>query len=85
MRSEDSAIGVHLIDDDIFKILKKVDPFGVVRQDSLMQHVRIGHNDMSLFPDDNAGILGRVPVKGKYLNIFIQNRHNVMQFLHLIL
>ena len=49
MASEDPAIGMQFIDDDVAQILKQSHPLGMVRQDSGVQLVWIGQDDVPAF------------------------------------
>jgi len=79
MAAKDAAIIMKFINDDIFKILKKLDPLGMVGENARVQHVGIGNNDMTLATYSSPGILRRISIIGKYfdtspghLNCFIQ-------------
>ena len=52
--SEHAAVGVQLVDDDIFEIFKQLDPPGMVREDVGVQHVRVGDHDVASLPDGLA-------------------------------
>ncbi len=62
MAAEDSAIGVQLVDHDVAQILKQPRPAGVVRQDSCVQHVWVGQDDVALLADGFARVARRVAV-----------------------
>ena len=64
VRAKYAAIGVNFVDDHILEIFKKLDPFGVVRQNALMQHVRIGNHHMARLADGRARRGGRISVVG---------------------
>ena len=48
MTSEDAAVGVQFVDDDVLQVFKELDPLGVVRQDVGVEHVGIG--DLTIWP-----------------------------------
>ena len=64
--SEDAAIGVQFVHDDVAQIFEETCPAGVVRQNTGVQHVRICQDDVAFFADGFAGIGGRVAVIGEY-------------------
>ena len=54
IRTENAAIGVNFINHDVFQVFKELDPFRVMRQNALMQHIRIRHHNVSCLPDRRA-------------------------------
>jgi hypothetical protein len=62
--AEDAPVVVKLVDDDVLEVLEEVDPLGVVGQDSGVEHIRVGEDDLADRPDCLAGVLGRVSVVG---------------------
>ncbi len=44
---EDAAVGVQLIDHDQPQLLEELEPLGVMGQDSGVEHVRVGHDDLA--------------------------------------
>jgi hypothetical protein len=56
---------VHLIDHHIAQALEKLRPLGVMRQNALMQHVRIADHDIATGAHRFARITRRIAVKGK--------------------
>ncbi len=66
MAAKYSAVGVQLINHDVFQIFKQPRPPRVVRQYPGVQHVRIGQDNVSLLPDRLPRIARRVPVVGKH-------------------
>ena len=65
MRTENATIDMHLVDDHEFQALEELRPFGVMRQDTLMQHVRIGDNYIPVHPYRFPCIPRRIAIKGK--------------------
>ena len=53
---------MNLVDDDIPQVLKEFNPFGVMRQDAGMKHVRVGDDDMTRLTHGPAGCGRRIPV-----------------------
>ncbi len=51
---------------DVAKILEQAHPFGVVRQDAGVQHVRICEDHVRAFADSFARVAGRVAVIGEH-------------------
>jgi hypothetical protein len=68
MRAEHAAIGMQLIHHDVGESLEKLRPLGVMRQDRLMQHVRIAEHDVAARAHRLAGIAGRVAIEGECLH-----------------
>ena len=64
MRTEHAAVGVHLIDHHVLQVLEELRPFGVMRQDALVQHVGIGDDDVAVRANRLARVTGRVAIKG---------------------
>jgi hypothetical protein len=62
MRTEHAAVGVHLINYNESQIAEKVRPVGVMRQNSGMEHVGVGENDIGVFTDNRTMGLGRIAV-----------------------
>ncbi len=85
VRTEDAAIGMQLVDDNVFEVHKKLLPFGVVRQNARMQHVGIGHHDMPLAADGPARVIGRVSVVGEGFDVGLQVGNEAVRLVHLVL
>ena len=95
--AEDAAIGVELVDDDVRKRLQHLvradvaqafeepRPLRVMRQDSGVQHVRVGEDDVGAAADLAAGVAGCVAVIGKGANIRPHRLDGLMEILELIL
>ena len=62
MAPEYSSVGVQFIEHDVAQVLEQAHPFCVVRQDSGVQHVRVGQDDMSAFPNCFSCIAWRIAV-----------------------
>ena len=62
MRTKNTAIDVHFVDDDKTQMTKKVGPFGVMRQDGGVQHVGIGEDESRLNANGGSGRGGGVAV-----------------------
>ncbi len=50
VRPEHAAVGMHLIHNDVSQVREELRPPRVVRQDGLVQHVRVGEDDLSVVP-----------------------------------
>ena len=55
MAPEYAAIGVKLVENDVAKILEKLRPARVMRQDSRVQHVGIAEHDVRAGADGAGG------------------------------
>ena len=51
MRTEYAPVGVHLINDNELQVAKKVRPIGVMGQDSGVEHIRVGKDNMGILAD----------------------------------
>ena len=83
--AEHAAIGVHLVDDDVAQVLEELRPLGVMRQDRLVQHVRVGDHDVAVQADGLACIAGGVAVEGEGLDAEIAGTIEFQQLGHLVL
>ena len=71
---------MNFVDNDILEVFKEFDPFGMVRQDPGVQHVRIGHHDVPRLTHGAPGSGRRIPVIGIRLDI---DMHGLNQFIQL--
>ncbi len=83
--AENAAISVQFVEHDVAKIFEQAHPFGVVRQDAGVQHVRIGENHVGAFADGFARVAGRVAVIGEYAEGIVKARGEIVKFRELIL
>jgi hypothetical protein len=60
--TEDAAVGVELVDDDVAELFEQLEPFRVVREDRGVEHVRVGHHHLARTPDGRPDGGGRVAV-----------------------
>ena len=65
VRAEYAAVGVDFVDHHEAQVLEELRPLGVVRQDRLVQHVRIADHDVAMQSDRLARIAWRVAVEGE--------------------
>ena len=63
--TEDAAIGMNFVNDDIFQVFKELDPFGMMRQYAGVQHIGIGDDDVPGKAHSVAGIDRCIAVIGK--------------------
>lgn len=85
MAAEHAPVMMHLVHHHVLQVFEEPDPQGVMRQDTGMEHVRIGDNDMAGVADGAAGALGRIAVEGVNLDITPHLRGDVPRFQHLVL
>ena len=85
MAAKDSAIGVQLIDDDVAQVLEQAHPFGVVRQNASVQHVRIGQDDVPTLADRLARIARGVAIIGEHTEAVIEPGAQIVQLRQLVL
>ena len=65
MGAERAAVAMHLIDDDILQPAQKGFPASVmVRENSRMQHVRVGDHKVCRLLDDLAAVAGGIAIEG---------------------
>ncbi len=83
--AEHAAIGMHFVDDDVAQVLEELRPLGVMRQDGLVQHVRVGHHDVAMQADGLSCIAGRVAIEGEGLYAQIAGAVEFQQLGHLVL
>lgn len=83
--AEDTAIGVDLVDHHIAQVLEELRPLGVMRQDRLMQHVRVAHHDIAMQADRLPRIAGRVAIEGEGFHAQFSGAVQLQQLGHLIL
>ena len=84
IRTENAAIGVNFINHDVFQVFKELDPFRVMRQNALMQHIRIRHHNVSCLPDRRARGRRRIAVIGVRLDVLTHLIDHGIQFGNLI-
>ncbi len=65
MAAENSPIVVKLVDDDVFEVFEQFYPFGVMGEDSGVEHIRVGEDDMTTGSDSLPRILRGVAIIGE--------------------
>ena len=83
--AENPAVSVQLVEHDVAEVLEQSRPAGVMRQNSGVQHVRVGQDDMALLADGLARVRGRVAVVGEHAEAVPQALREVVQFCELVL
>ena len=83
--AEHAAIGVQLVQHDIAQVFKQALPARVVRQDSRVQHVRVGEHDVPALANRLARVGGRVAIVGEDAEAIVEARGQVVQLGKLIL
>ena len=83
--AEDAAIGVQFVQHHIAQIFEEALPARVMRQDSRVQHVRVGQHDVPALANGFARVGGRVAVIGEDAEAMVEARGQIMQFGQLIL
>lgn len=83
--AEHAAVGVDLVDHHIAQVLEELCPLGVMRQDRLVQHVRVAHHDVAMQADRLARIAGRVAVEGEGFHPQLAGAVQLQQLGHLVL
>ncbi|MCW0466126.1 hypothetical protein NB705_003199 [Xanthomonas sacchari] len=83
--AEHAAVGVDLVDHHIAQVLEELRPLGVMRQDRLVQHVRVADHDVAVQADRLARIAGGVAVEGEGLHPEVAGTVEVQQLGHLVL
>ena len=82
--AEYAPVGMDLVDHDVFQVFKQLDPFGMVRQDTGMQHVRIRHHDVPGLAHRLAGRGRGIPVVRIGFDIDTHLLDHLVQFADLI-
>ena len=72
------------VDDDVLQVFKQLDPLGMMRQNTGMEHVRVGYDDMPRLPHLPAGGRRRVPVVCKGFNVNVHRFDQLVQLGNLI-
>ncbi len=85
MRTENTAINMQFINDNVFEIDEEFLPFGVMRQNAGMQHVGIGDDYMPLFADGLTRIVRRIAIIGESFNVGLQVGNQAVNLVHLVL
>ena len=85
MAAENAAIGVQFVQHDVAQIFEEAHPFGVVRQNAGVQHVRVGENHVAALANGFARVAGRVAVIGEDAEAVIETRSEIVQFGELVL
>ena len=58
----DAAVHVQFVNNDVAKIFKELGPFGVVRKNAGVEHVRVRHDDVGFVANGAAGVGGSVAI-----------------------
>ena len=85
MAAVHAAIIVQLIDHHIAKVLETFRPLGVMRQDTAVQHVRIGQHHIGALANGAARILRSVAVVSERADIRSHGVHGRLKFVKLVL
>ncbi len=85
MATEDAAVGVQFVDDNVAKIFEQARPARVMRENAGVQHVGIGENDLAFFADSFAGIGGRVAIVGENAEAIVETLIQIVEFGKLVL
>ena len=85
MAAVNSAVIVQLVDNDIAQVFEKPRPLGMVRQDSAVQHVRVGEHHVGPLPDGAARILRGIAVISEGADFRAHLFDGLLEFVELIL
>ena len=85
MTAENSSVGVKFVHDHVFKILKELNPFGMMGKNSGVQHIRIGKDDSGFFSDSLTHVTGSVSIISVDSDPLIEVFNKFHQLGHLIL
>ncbi len=83
--AEHAAIGMHLVDHHVLQVLEELRPLGVMRQDALVQHVRVGDDDVAVQADRLARVARRVAIEGEGFYAEVAGAVELQQLGHLVL
>ncbi len=72
MAAEDATVGVQFVDDNVAEIFEEASPARVMREDTGVQHVGIGKDDVALLANGFACVAGRVAVVGEYSEAIVE-------------
>ena len=85
VRAEDAAVGVQLVDHHEAQRLEELRPLGVMGQDPLVEHVRVGDDDVAVRAHRLARVAGRVAVEGVGANAEVAGRVQLQDLGDLVL
>ena len=83
--AEDAAIHMQFVNNDILQVRKELLPLGVMRQDSGVQHIRVGDDNMPLLADGLTRVIRGIAVIGERLDIGLQIADQPHDLVHLVL
>ena len=78
------AVCMDLVNDDKAQVFEQFDPLGVMRENTGMQHVWIGDDDMPRLPDRTPCRAGRIPVIGIGFDVDTHELDQLIQFTDLV-
>ena len=84
MRTKHTAVAVHLVDDDVLQSFEELRPFGMVGQNSLVQHIGVGHDDIAVQSHRFTRIARGVAVEGARTHTQLPGFVQFQQFRHLV-
>ena len=82
--SEDAAISVEFVDNDVLEMLEEARPFGVMREDAAVHHVGVGEDDIGALPDGFSGVLRGVAVIGEGADVAFHAGDEPLEFVELV-
>ena len=85
MAPEDAAVRVQFIENNVAKVFEEPRPARVVRQDSCVQHVRIGQDNVAFFTNGTARVGRSITVVSENAEAILQTLVEVVKFGELIL
>jgi hypothetical protein len=83
--AEYAAVGVRLVDDHVAQLLEQLEPLRVMRQDGGVEHVRVGHHDLSGGPDQRPNGHWRVAVVDTSVDVDVGRRSKLAEGRQLVL
>ena len=85
MAAEHATIGVQFVQHHVAQILKQTLPARVVRQDSGVQHVRVGQHDVAALANRLARVCRSIAVVGEDAEAIVETRGQIVQLGELVL
>ena len=85
MTAKDPPVLMHLIHNNVFQIFKELNPKCVMRQNALVQHIRICYDNVPAAANGSPCGFRGVTIEGESFNIHPKVAHDAVDFVHLVL
>ncbi len=82
--AEDTPVGMDFVNDDILQVFKQLHPFGVLGQDTGVEHIRVGYHHMAGLTHGTPGGRRGIAVVGEGFHIHLHQLDQFIKLAHLI-